>query len=152
MESSVTLRGAYRCLWCQAAEYGKSSPEAGGDSSEVPGVAAGAGLLVAVEAAGGAPAPGLIAAGDAALAAGDDVDVTGEVPGAGEAAGLAAGEAAGLLAAGEPAGGAAAGDPPAAGLAPAAGAFWSSAGARLPMFDRSGPMRIFPINAGRSKT
>ena len=31
------------------------------------------------------------------------------------------------------------------------GAFWSSAGARLPIFDKSGPILVLPSSAGRSK-
>lgn len=74
-------------------------------------------------------------AGAAGLAAGD---------GAGEAAGEVAVLGCGGFTAGD-----AAGEVDASGLAP--GALWSSAGARLPMFERSGPSRIFPRRAGRSK-
>ena len=88
------------------------------------------GLTPAGEFAGGADAFAL-AAGDALAAA------------AGEFAALAFAEGAGALAAGDVPGevdGAGDGD-----------AFSSSDGARLPMFERSGPSRILPRKAGLSK-
>ena len=61
---------------------------------------------------------------------------------AGDAAGFAAGDAGDVAAFG--CGGFAAGAADGAGL-------WSSAGARFPIFERSGPILIFPSIAGRSK-
>ena len=99
-----------------------------------------------------------VAGEDAGEVAGEFADA-GEFAGAGEAFALAAGDAlaaaAGEFAAlafGEGAGALAAGDVP--GEDDAAGdgdAFSSSDGARLPMFERSGPNRILPRKAGRSK-
>ena len=79
------------------------------------------------------------------LVAGEEPGALAAVAGAdaGDVAALAAGDAADEVAAsgcGPFAAGAADGD----GLG-------SSEGARLPMFERSGPSRVFPINAGRSK-
>jgi hypothetical protein len=100
----------------------------------------------------GAALAGELAGNPAAGAAdGDGADEfagfgEGEATGAGEEGGFA-GEAAGAALPGEPAG---AGEPE--GLAPGAGdVFSSSAGAALPILERSGPIRIFPINTGRSK-
>lgn len=74
--------------------------------------------------------------------------------GAGEVAAFGAGEV-GAFGAGEVAAfgaGDAAGDDAGAGpVLEGAGAFWSSDGARLPIFDRSGPTLILPSKAGRSK-
>jgi hypothetical protein len=78
---------------------------------------------------------------------------TGEV--AGDAAGVAAGDAAGEapeVGAGGLAPGDACGAADGAGLVLAGGgAFSSSTGARLPIFDKSGPTLILPSSTGRSK-
>jgi hypothetical protein len=74
--------------------------------------------------------------------------------GAGEVAAFGAGEVAAFDAGGVAAFGAgeAAGEAPGPGLVlEGGGAFWSSDGARLPMFARSGPTLILPSKAGRSK-
>jgi hypothetical protein len=131
VEPARTLRGLYRWRWCQAAEY------CGGTPFELTAVSA----VVAAVAAGLAEGEGaavVVGAGAGEFAA--TTGLAGET--AGEAAAFAAGEVVGDVAAFVA--GAASGDAEGAGLA-------SSEGARLPMFERSGPSLILPSIAGRSK-
>ena len=114
--------------------------DAGGTGAVVALVGAGAGEFAATaeDDGDGAAVAGAAAGEVAAFAAGAFA--------AGEVTGAAAGEVA-AFAAGEVPGAA-----DGAGLVlDGGGAFWSSDGARFPMFDKSGPTRIFPSNAGRSK-
>ena len=109
--------------------------------AEGEGADAGAGLVGA--GAGEFAATGLLgdAPGDVAALAGGDA--------AGDAPGDAAAFGCGAFAAGD-----AAGEVDGAGLVLAGdgdAALWSSAGARLPIFERSGPTLILPSKAGRSK-